>query len=87
MFEILWPGAVAVVGNGRAGEIESASRRIRDHFYRAGIVDVGGGCRRHQGSDLHRRILHDFNQPGDVFRPGHGLVPLDVQVNIGRHRL
>ena len=37
--------------------------------------------------DLHRRVLHDFNQPGDVFRPGHGFVALDVQINIGCNRL
>ena len=83
MLEIFRSGAVAVIGNGCAGEIESAARRIRDHLYRAGIVDVGGRGRSHQGSDLHRGVLHDFNQSGDVFRPGHGFVALDVQVNIG----
>ena len=87
MFEIFRPGAVAIIWNGCAGEIESPSRRIGNHLDRAGIVDVGGRGRSHQRSNLHPRVLHDLNQPGDVLRPSHGFIALDVQVNIGGHGL
>ena len=83
MLEILCSGAVTIVGNRCAGEIESPSRRIRHHLHRVWIVDVGRRCRRHERSHLHRRILHHFNQPGDVLRPGKRLIALHVQVNIG----
>src|SRR5215469_10034124 len=83
MFEIARVRGVAIKRNGCAGEVQSASVQVRHNFHcvRIGYVDVGGG--RHQSANLGGTVFHHLDQSCNLLRANHGLISLDIEVDIG----
>ena len=79
-------GAVAVVWNGGAGEVQGAACRIGHHLDRVGILDAGHRRRSFDRGNQHGRIFHGRQQRLQVLGARQRLIALDVDVNIGSLR-
>ena len=78
-----WRGAVAVEGDGGAGEVEGAAIGGGDDFDGVWIGDVFGGAEDFEGGDLDVRVGEGAKQGGEVFGLEEGFVTLDVDVDVG----
>jgi len=74
---------VAVVGDGGAGEVESAIVRGSDDFDGVGIVDVGGGAADCQRGNLDFGTFEEVQHRREVVGGEEGLVALDIDVDVG----
>ncbi len=80
---VLRRGAVAVVGDGGAGEVEGAAVGGGDYFYGVGVGDVFGGAEDFEGGDFDVRVGEGAEQRGEVLGFEEGFVALDVDVDVG----
>ena len=74
---------VAVVGDGGAGEVESAVVGGGDDFDGVGIVDVGGGAADCQRGNLDFGTFEEVQHRREVVGGEEGLVALDVDIDVG----
>jgi hypothetical protein len=84
---ILRVGAVAVVWDGGAGEVEGTAVGSGDDLDRVGIGDVLGGAEDLERGDVDVRVGERGQKGGKVLRLEQGLVALDVDVDLGRNAL
>jgi hypothetical protein len=80
---VLRCGAVAVVWDGGAREVEGVAIGGGDDFYGVGVGDVFGGAENFEGGDLGVRVPEGAKQGGEVLRLEEGFVALDVDVDVG----
>ena len=79
--------AVAVVGDGGAGEVEGAAVGGGDDFDGVWVVDVVGGAEDFEGGDFDVAVGEGAEQRGEVFGFEEGFVALDVDVDVGVDQL
>jgi hypothetical protein len=75
--------AVAVVGDGGAGEIEGAAIGGGDDFDRVWVGDVLGGAADFQRGHVDVCVRERAKQGGDVFGAEERFVTLDVDIDVG----
>ena len=75
-----------MIGNRRPRKIKRPPILGRHHLHRARIANVHLRTRSLQRSYLDTCSLHHRNQTVDVLRPRHGLIALNVQINVRRNR-
>ncbi len=76
-------GLVAVVGDGRAGEVEGAAVGGGYYFYGVGVGDVFGGAGDFEGGDVDAGQGERAEEVVDVRGVEEGFVALDVDVDVG----
>ncbi len=75
--------AIAVVGDGGAGEVEGAAVGGGDYFYGVWVGDVLGGAEDFEGGDFDLGPGEGAEERGEVFGFEEGFVALDVDVDVG----
>ena len=83
MLPVLGGAAVAVVGDGGAGEVERAAVGGGDYFYGVGVVDVLRCAEDLEGGDFDVGLSEGLEERGEVFGFEEGFVALDVDVDLG----
>ncbi len=79
----LGAGAIAVVRDGGAGEVEGAAVGGGDYFYGVGVANIVGGAGDFEGGDFDVGLGEGFEQGGDVFGAKKWFVALDIDVDVG----
>jgi hypothetical protein len=80
---VLRRGSIAVVWDGGSGEVESAAVAGGDYFYGVGVGDVFGRAEDFEGGDYDVGLGEGAEEGGEVLGLEQGLVPLDVDVDVG----
>jgi hypothetical protein len=75
--------AIAVVGDGGAGEVEGAAVGCGDDFDGVGVGDALGVAQDLEGGDLHCGVGEGGQERGEVLGLEEGFVALDVDVDGG----
>ena len=74
---------IAVVGDGRAGEVKGAAVGGGDNFDGVRVGDIFGAAEYFQSGDFDVELRERTQERGEVFGFEEGLVALDVDVDLG----